>query len=112
MLCEDQIINRYGAKFFIGQLVRIVSIHGDTEDEDVNKLGIVDGIVGSIEDGFRYSLGRGESNMKAWFDEDDLDFVVTEERKEWEDNGKYILSVIKDQLKWVRRLGILVPIIL
>ena len=47
--------------------------------------------------------------MKAWFDEDDLDFVVTEERKEWEDNGKYILSVIKDQLKWVRRLGVLVP---
>ena len=52
MLCEDQVINRYGAKFFMGQLVRIVSIHGDTEDEDVNKLGIVDGIVGSIEDGF------------------------------------------------------------
>ena len=52
MLCEDQVINRYGAKFFIGQLVRIVSIHGDTQDEDVNKLGVIDGIVGSIEDGF------------------------------------------------------------
>ena len=99
MLCEDQVINRYGAKFFIGQLVRIVSIHGDTEDEDVNKLGIVDGIVGSIEDGFQYSLGKGESNMKAWFDESDLDFVVVEEREEWEDNGKDVLSVIKEQLK-------------
>ena len=42
MLCEDQVINRYGAKFFVGQLVRIVSIHGDTEDEDVNKLGVID----------------------------------------------------------------------
>ena len=99
MLCEDQVINRYGAKFFMGQLVRIVSIHGDTEDEDVSKLGIIDGIVGSIEDGFSYSLGKGESNMKAWFDEDDLDFVVTEERGEWEDNGKNVLSDIKAQLK-------------
>ena len=99
MLGESQIINRYGAKFFIGQLVRIVSIHGDTEDEDVNKLGIVGGIVGSIKDGFEYSLGKGESNMKAWFDEDDLDFVVTEERKEWENNGKDVLSVIEEQLK-------------
>ena len=99
MLGEDQIINRYGAKFFIGQLVRIVSIHGDTEDEDINKLGIIAGIVGSIEHGFSYSLGKSESNMKSWFDEDDLDFVVTEERKEWENNGKYVLSVIKEQLK-------------
>ena len=99
MLCEDQVINRYGAKFFMGQLVRIVSIHGDKEDEDVNKLGIVDGIAGSIEDGFSYSLGKCESNMKAWFDEDDLDFVVAEEREEWEDNGNDVLSVIKEQLK-------------
>ena len=99
MLCEDQVINRYGAKFFIGQLVRIVSINGDTEDEDVNKLGVIDGIVGSIEDGFEYSLGKGESNMKAWFDEDDLDFVVTEEMEEREDNGRDVLSVIKEQLK-------------
>ena len=99
MWCGDNVINRYGAKFFIGQLVRIVSIHGDTQDEDVNKLGVIDGIVGSIKDGFRYLLGKSESNMKAWFDEDDLDFVVTEERKEWEDNGKDFLSVIKEHLK-------------
>ena len=99
MWCGDNVINRYGAKFFVGQLVRIVSVAGDTEDEDVNKLGIVDGIVGSIEDGFMYSLGKGESNMKAWFEEDDLDFVVTEEREEWEDNGKDVLSVIKERLK-------------
>ena len=77
MLCEDQVINRYGAKFFIGQLVRIVSIHGDTEDDDVNKLGVIDCIVCSIEYGFWYSLGKDESNMKAFFDEDGLDFVVT-----------------------------------
>ena len=38
-------------------------------------------------------------NLKAWFDESDLDFVVTEEREEWEDNGKDVLSVIKEQLK-------------
>ena len=99
MWCGDNVINRYGAKFFIGQLVRIVSIHGDTQDEDVNKLGVIDGIVGSIKDGFRYLLGKSESNMKAWFDENDLDFVVTEEREEWEDNGKDVLSVIKEQLK-------------
>ena len=51
MLCEDQVINRYGATFFMGQLVRLVSIHGDTEDEAVNTLGVIDGIVGSMEDG-------------------------------------------------------------
>lgn len=98
MIDDDECINRYGAKFFIGQLVRIIKVHGNREDEDVDKVGIIDGIVGCLEDGFEYSLYPTESNMSGWFDETDLDFINECERVEWDENGEIIRKILNDNL--------------
>lgn len=83
MLTDDQRINRYGAKFFIGQMVRVVQASPFHPDDD-GKVGVVDGIVGSADSGFSYALRPTDTEVFAWLREDQLDFVVRIEREEWE----------------------------
>lgn len=87
MLCESQKINRYGAKFFIGQMVTVkVQTYDGFGSVNFNKCGVINGVTGSVERGFQYSLWPTQSSMTAWFNESDLDFVNPDEREEFEKN--------------------------
>ena len=89
-------INRYGAKFFIGQLVK-VKRPDEFYKSDKGKVGVINAIEGSIESGFEYSFGVTTANVFAWYHEDQLDFISEEEKEEWNENGKRIRDIIKKE---------------
>lgn len=93
MVSDETTINRYGAKFFIGQLVKVKT---PTEffKSDKGKVGVINAIDGSIESGFDYSFGVTNANVTAWWNEDQLDFVSKEEKEEWNENGKRVRALI------------------
>lgn len=93
MVDDDSTINRYGAKFFIGQLVK-VKRPTECYKSDKGKVGVINAIAGSIESGFEYSFGVTNANVTAWWREDQLDFVSEEEKDEWNENGKRFRKMI------------------
>lgn len=93
MVADETTINRYGAKFFIGQLVK-VKIPTECYKSDKGKVGVINAIEGSIESGFEYSFGVTNANVTAWWREDQLDFVSEEEKEEWNENGKRVRALI------------------
>ena len=81
-------MNRYGAKFFIGQLVR-VSENTHTSKRDAGKVGVVHAIstftrLSDGKRGYRYALDPSDTYVGAWYDESELDFVDRNQREEWE----------------------------
>lgn len=93
MVSDETTINRYGAKFFIGQLVK-VKTPTECFKSDKGKVGVINAIDGSIESGFDYSFGVTNANVTAWWNEDQLDFVSKEEKEEWNENGKRVRALI------------------
>ena len=93
MVSDETTINRYGAKFFIGQLVK-VKTPTECYKSDNGKVGVINAIEGSIESGFEYSFGVTNANVTAWWKEDQLNFVSEEEKEEWNENGKRVRALI------------------
>ncbi len=93
MVSDETTINRYGAKFFIGQLVK-VKTPTECYKSDKGKVGVINAIEGSIESGFEYSFGVTNANVTAWWKEDQLNFVSEEEKEEWNTNGKRVRALI------------------
>ena len=93
MVSDETTINRYGAKFFIGQLVK-VKTPIECYKSDKGKVGVINAIEGSIESGFEYSFGVTNANVTAWWKEDQLNFVSEEEKEEWNTNGKRVRALI------------------
>lgn len=93
MACEESKINRYGAKFFIGQLVK-VKRPTECYKSDKGKVGIIGNIDGSVESGFEYAFGVTNAEVVAWWKEDQLDFLTEEEKDEWNANGKRFRKII------------------
>ena len=93
MVSDETTINRYGAKFFIGQLVK-VKTPTECYKSDKGKVGVINAIEGSIESGFEYSFGVTNANVTAWWKEGQLDFISEEEKEEWNENGKRVRALI------------------